>query len=194
MQIKKGDKWKAAFVINLGLFKPQVMFFELINSPATFQTMMNEIFATELREGWLSIYMDDILVHTSQDWNKHQECAHRVLTKLKEHNLYLKLEKCQFKQDQVKFLGMILRDGTIQMDPVNVKGVVDWPFPLNVKDMRAFQIYRVLLTLHPQLLQNSKASHRLNQEGHPISLAATTSESIQNTKKHHMQQAHRKTT
>ena len=114
------------------------MFFGLTNSPATFQTMMNEIFAMELREGWLSIYMDDILVHTNRDRNKHQRCVHRVLTKLREHDLYLKPEKCQFEQDQVEFLGVILRDGTIQMDPAKVKGVADWPPLLNVKDVQAF--------------------------------------------------------
>ena len=59
VRIKEGDEWKAAFITNLGLFEPQVMFFGLTNSPATFQTMMNKIFATELREGWLSMLQTD---------------------------------------------------------------------------------------------------------------------------------------
>jgi RNase H-like domain found in reverse transcriptase/Reverse transcriptase (RNA-dependent DNA polymerase)/Integrase zinc binding domain/Chromo (CHRromatin Organisation MOdifier) domain len=138
VRIKAGDEWKAAFITNLGLFEPRVMFFGLTNSPATFQTMMNEIFAEELREGWLSIYMDDILVHTPHELDKHRECVHRILTKLEEHDLYLKPEKCLFEQEQVEFLGVILRGGTIQMDPAKVKGVADWPPPLNVKDVRAF--------------------------------------------------------
>jgi hypothetical protein len=71
VRIKEGDEWKAAFVTNQGLFEPRVMFFGLMNSPATFQTMMNEIFAEELREGWVSIYMDDILVHTNSDLPNH---------------------------------------------------------------------------------------------------------------------------
>jgi hypothetical protein len=108
VRIKEGDEWKAAFITNLGLFKPQVMFFGLTNSPATFQTMMNEIFITELREGWLSIYMDDILTHMDSNLSKHQECIHHVLQKLKEHDLYLKPEKCQFEKDEVEFLGVVL--------------------------------------------------------------------------------------
>ena len=64
MRIKKGDKWKAAFVTNLGLFELRVMFFSLTNSLATFQAMINGIFAEELWEEWVSIYMDDILIHT----------------------------------------------------------------------------------------------------------------------------------
>jgi len=69
--IKEGDQWKVAFVTNQGLFKPKVMFFRLTNSPATFQAIMNGIFATELQEGWVSIYMDDILIHTNDDLLKH---------------------------------------------------------------------------------------------------------------------------
>jgi hypothetical protein len=114
------------------------MFFGLTNSPATFQTMMNEIFITELREGWLSIYMDDILVHTDSNIDKHRECVHRVLQKLKEHDLYLKPEKCQFEREEIEFLGVVLKGGTIQMDPAKVRGVADWPRPLNVRDVRAF--------------------------------------------------------
>ena len=81
VRIKEGDKWKAAFVTNQGLFEPRVMFFGLTNFPATFQAMMNDIFAEELREGWVSIYMDDILIHTDDDIFNHRECVHRILKK-----------------------------------------------------------------------------------------------------------------
>jgi hypothetical protein len=64
IRIKEGDEWKAAFLTNEGLFEPTVMFFGLTNSPATFQTMMNTIFASEVAEGWLTIYMDDMAIHT----------------------------------------------------------------------------------------------------------------------------------
>ena len=60
--IKDGDQWKAAFTCKEGLFEPLVMYFGLTNSPATFQSMMDEIFKTERAQKWLKIYMDDILV------------------------------------------------------------------------------------------------------------------------------------
>jgi hypothetical protein len=66
IRIKEGDEWKAAFLMPQGLFKPLVMFFGLPNSPATFQVMMNEIFRMEVAQGWLSVYMDDIAIHTKQ--------------------------------------------------------------------------------------------------------------------------------
>jgi len=138
VHIKEGDEWKAAFVTNQGLFEPRVMFFGLTNSPATFQAMMNGIFATELREGWVSIYMDDILIHTDNNLANHRQCVHRILDKLKKHDLYLKPEKCLFEQKRVEFLGVILENGSIRMDPTKIKGVADWPRPNNVKDVRAF--------------------------------------------------------
>ena len=54
IRIRPGKEWKAAFIINKGLFKPKVMFFGLTNSPATFQTMINAIFTSKLLEGWLT--------------------------------------------------------------------------------------------------------------------------------------------
>ena len=79
VRIKEGDEWKAAFITNQGLFEPRVMFFGLTNSPAMFQTMMNAIFAEELRENWLTIYMDNILVHTSDDVTAHVTYGRYVL-------------------------------------------------------------------------------------------------------------------
>ena len=65
VRIKEGDKWKAAFKTNRGMFEPCVMFFGLTNSPATFQAMMNEVFKDLLDTGKVFIYMDDILIATS---------------------------------------------------------------------------------------------------------------------------------
>jgi hypothetical protein len=64
VRIKKGDKWKAAFIINKGLFEPTVMFFSLTNSSATFQTMMNSISANDIAKKWLTVYMGDMAIYT----------------------------------------------------------------------------------------------------------------------------------
>ena len=78
VRIKDGDEWKAAFKMNKGLFEPTVMLFGLCNSPSTFQNMMNDIFKDEINEGWLLIYMDDILIFTD-DHPKMEEYMKRVL-------------------------------------------------------------------------------------------------------------------
>jgi Reverse transcriptase (RNA-dependent DNA polymerase) len=60
----KGDEWKAAFRTNCGLYEPLVMFFGLTNSPATFQTMVNDIFQDLIMQGHVCVYLDDILIFT----------------------------------------------------------------------------------------------------------------------------------
>jgi len=62
VQIKKGDKWKVAFLTNKRLFKLQVMYFRLCNSLGTFQRMMNNIFQELFYEGVLANYMDDFVI------------------------------------------------------------------------------------------------------------------------------------
>ena len=138
VRIKKGDEWKAAFITPFGLYEPQVMFFGLTNSPATFQAMMNHIFQEEIREGWLVVYMDDLLIATKDDLNFHQQCVRRVLQRLLEHDLYLKLSKCEFHKRRIEYLGVVLEHGQVQMDPTKVKGVADWNRPQNAKDVRSF--------------------------------------------------------
>ena len=136
--IKEGDKYKVAFITNQGLFEPTVMFFRLTNSPATFQTMMNAIFTPEIAKGWLIVYMDNILIATQDDPRFHEECIHQVLDKLCLHNLYLKSEKCTFEQRWMEFLGVILENGTVQMDPAKLKGIANWLQPQQVTDICAF--------------------------------------------------------
>jgi len=99
---------------------------------------MNDIFKDEIREGWVSIYMDNILIHTENNVAKHQKYIHQILQKLEENDLYLKPEKCAFKQQRIEFLGVVLEGGTIQIDPSKIKGVADWPALRTVKDIQAF--------------------------------------------------------
>jgi reverse transcriptase-like protein len=73
IQIKKGDEWKATFKTSEGLFELTVMFFGLTNSPATFQTMMDNIFRDEIAQGWLKIYMDNLIVASEDNETIHQQ-------------------------------------------------------------------------------------------------------------------------
>jgi hypothetical protein len=112
--IKEEDRWKAAFITDEGLFKPTVMFFGLTNSLATFQTMMNTIFQDLIDGGNVTIYMDDIAIHTRHKEGEMEEehitCHHtlvrQVLNRLRRNDLHLNPEKCTFKQDHLDFLGV----------------------------------------------------------------------------------------
>jgi hypothetical protein len=116
IRIKEGDEWKGAFKTNKGLFEPTVMFFGLCNSPATFQAMMNDIFRDMLNEGWLIIYMDNILIYLN-DPEGHRQRTLRVLARLRENDLFLKAEKCKFNVKEVEYLGLIISENKIAMDP-----------------------------------------------------------------------------
>jgi hypothetical protein len=98
--IRPEDRWKAAFITPFGLFEPTVMFFGLCNSPATFQALMDHLFGDFIAEGWLIIYMDDLLIHSAGN-AEHQERTEKVLQRLQNNHLYLKLEKCAFAVPEV---------------------------------------------------------------------------------------------
>jgi hypothetical protein len=137
VRIKEGDEWKAAFRTNRGLFEPLVMFFGLTNSPATFQNMMNDILKELIDEGKVLVYLDDILIFT-KDLDEHRRLVKRVLAKLEENKLFLKPEKCDFEKTEVEYLGVIISEDSVRMDPVKVKGIMDWPEPTTVKEVPFF--------------------------------------------------------
>jgi predicted aspartyl protease len=122
VRIKEGDEWKAAFITNQGLFEPRVMFFGLNNSPATFQALMNAIFADLIAEGKVAVYLDDILIW-STTLEEHWKIVHEVLRCLEKHDLYLRSEKCEFEQSHVDYLELVISPGKVSMDPVKVQAV-----------------------------------------------------------------------
>jgi len=137
VRIKPGDEWKAAFRTNRGLFEPLVMFFGMTNSPATFQTMMNDIFQDLIAEGIMVVYLDDILIFTRTE-EEHAKAIRQVLQVLQEHKLFLRLEKYEFCKEQIEYLGLVISENEVSMDPVKVAGVREWPTPENKMDIQAF--------------------------------------------------------
>jgi len=135
--IKPGDKWKAAFQTNRGLFEPLVMFFGITNSPATFQIMMNDIFWDLIAEGIMVVYLDDILIFTRTE-EEHVKAIRQVLHVLQENKLFLRLEKCEFCKEKIKYLGLVILENEVSMDLVKVAGVREWPTPENKTDVQAF--------------------------------------------------------
>jgi len=134
VRIKEGDEWKAAFKTNKGLFEPLVMFFGLCNSPATFQNMMNNIFIMETNEGWILIYIDDILIFSKRK-EELQKLTLQVLKKLQENDLFANLDKCTFEATEVDYLEMIICENQIKMDPAKVEGIKNWPSLTTVKQV-----------------------------------------------------------
>ena len=81
------------FTTHVGSFEPTVMFFGMINSPATFQAMMNKILRDMINEGKVVAFVDNVLVGTETE-EEHDEIMEEVLKRLEENDLYIKPEKC----------------------------------------------------------------------------------------------------
>jgi hypothetical protein len=137
VHIREGDEWKAAFHTNRGLFEPLVMYFGLTYSLATFQTMMNEIFQDLITEAVVSVYLNNILIFTNS-LEEHRQITHLVLDRMREHKLYLRPEKCEFEQTRIEYLSVIISHNKVEMDPVKIAGVADWPTPSNKKEVQSF--------------------------------------------------------
>ena len=137
IRIKERDEWKAAFTTPEGSFKPTVMFFELTNSPATFQAMMNELLRDLINTRKVVAFIDDVIVGTETE-EGHDELVTEVIRRLEENNLYVKPEKCRWKVREVEFLGVVIGLEGIKMEKGKVKGVLEWPTPKCVKDVQKF--------------------------------------------------------
>jgi hypothetical protein len=137
IRIKSGDEWKAAIITNRMEVEPTVMGFGMTNSPATFQSLMNSVFADLIAIGVVAVYMDDILIYMPT-LVEHRKIVREVLQRLQDHDLYLKPEKCEFEKQEIEYLGMIIRPGEVCMDPGKVSAVRDWPTPTTLCDVRAF--------------------------------------------------------
>jgi len=98
---------------------------------------MNHIFADYLAEGWLIIYMDDLMVH-SVNLEEHISRVQLVLQRLREHKLGVKLEKCIFCTPQAEYLGLIVGEGQISKDPVKLAAINKWRSPTSVSAVCSF--------------------------------------------------------
>ena len=108
------------------------MFFGLCNSPATFQVMMDDIFGNMINECIIIVYMDNIFIFAPDEATL-MENTERVLKRLQDNELFLKPTKCKFNKTKVEYLGMVIKEGKISMDPGKLKGIRDWPAPTTVK-------------------------------------------------------------
>jgi len=81
------------FTTHLGVYEPTVMFFGLTNLPATFQAMMNNILRDLINTGEVAAFMNNVLVGTEEE-KGHNEIIEKMLKRMEENDLYIKLEKC----------------------------------------------------------------------------------------------------
>ncbi|GAU49923.1 hypothetical protein TSUD_180410 [Trifolium subterraneum] len=136
IRIRTSDVSKTAFRTRYGHYEFLVMPFGLTNAPAVFMDYMNRIFQPYL-DKFVVIFIDDILIY-SKDPREHAEHLRIVLNILREKQLYAKFSKCEFWLSEVKFLGHVISQGGVSVDPSKVEAVLNWERPRTVSEVRSF--------------------------------------------------------
>ncbi|MBW0537349.1 hypothetical protein O181_077064, partial [Austropuccinia psidii MF-1] len=124
-------------ITHCGIYEYLRMPFGIKNAPSHYQRMMNTIFPTEFSEGWLIIYIDDIII-CSDSWSLHLERLARVLHKVAEVNTKISRKKCNFGFEELKELGHFVSGLSLGIDKNKVAAVLLKPIPQNKKEMMSF--------------------------------------------------------
>ncbi|RVW85779.1 Transposon Ty3-G Gag-Pol polyprotein [Vitis vinifera] len=136
LRVRETDIPKTAFRTRYGHYEFVVMPFGLTNAPAAFMDMMNRIYRPYL-DHFVVVFVDDILIY-SKSREEHGHHLHMALQTLRENQLYAKLEKCDFWLQEIQFLGHMVSQEGISVDPTKVEAVTKWERPKNVFEVRSF--------------------------------------------------------
>lgn len=156
--------------------------FGLCHAPVTFQKYINFLFHGLLNESVL-VYLDDIVIYTYDGVNKHLSIVREVFRRLREANLQLKPEKCNFLMKKVKYLGHILSTSGISPEPNKIQEIQGLPIPKNVKGVRQFlgavNFYRKFI---PDMARKAGPLVNLTKKGIPFRISGEVLEAIETLK------------
>ena len=136
LRIKDADVHKTAFRTRYGYYEFLVMSFGLTNAPATFMDLMNHVFRSYV-DRFVVVFIDDIVVY-SKDREDHDTHLRVMLKTLRKEQLYAKMSKCEFWLREVSFLGYIVSEEGIRVDPSKIEVILEWKPLRNVTEVRSF--------------------------------------------------------
>ncbi|MBW0536748.1 hypothetical protein O181_076463 [Austropuccinia psidii MF-1] len=124
-------------IVHCGIFEYLRVPFGMKNAPSHYQRMMNTIFPEQLSEGWLIIYIDDIIL-CSETWDSHLKRLKRVLQKIEQVNMRISLKKCHFAYSELKALGHVVSGLRLGIDKKEVAAALLKLMPQTKKQMQLF--------------------------------------------------------
>ena len=136
LKIRGEDIPKTAFRTRYGHYEFLVMSFGLTNAPAAFMDLMNRVFKPFL-DKFVIVFIDDILVYSKSE-EEHAQHLRIALQTLRENQLYAKFSKCDFWMTSVTFLGHVVSENGISVDPNKIEAIQSWPRPTSVTEIRSF--------------------------------------------------------
>ena len=136
LRVKEEDIPTTAVRTRYGHYEFMVMPFGLTNAPGVFMSLMNKIFTPYLDQ-FVVVFIDDILIYSRSE-EDHEQHLRTVLQILREKQLYAKGSKCEFWLKEVKFLGHVVSESGISVDPAKVEAVMGWKQPKNTFEIRSF--------------------------------------------------------
>ena len=140
VELLEEHKCRTAFTVGpLGFWEFNRLPFGLCNAPASYQRLMEQCLG-DLNMKICCIYLDDLIIF-SDTLEEHLERLNTVLNRLKECNLKLSPKKCKFLQRRVKYIGHIVSEKGVEVDPEKVEKVINWPTPKNGDEVRQFTAF-----------------------------------------------------
>lgn len=136
IRVREEDIQKPIFRTHEGHYEFIVMSFGLTNAPTTFQSLMNDLFRPYIWR-FVLVFFNDILVY-SQSWVDHLSHLQTVLTILSTNNLFAKESKWKFGVSHIDYLGYIISDQGVAVDPSKIKILLEWPIPTTTKGVCGF--------------------------------------------------------
>ena len=136
VEMDEDSKEKTAFITEEGLYEFNIMPFGLCNAPATFQRLMHMVLGGLIYTK-APVYLDDINVH-SRTFEQHLQDIREVFECIRKAKLKIRLDKCEFCKQELKFLGHVIGKDGIKTDEEKIKKVKEFPRPRNKKEIKSF--------------------------------------------------------